>query len=160
MPGALRPEQVEKAIPKDILIFNWLWGDENNDKTVQAFGFNQVYGNFRPNIRGWERRSSLEGVLGGVPSSWAGTTEMNFGKDLLYDFLGCASLLWSQQETDRPTLIKTVHQLVPEIRNRLSREKSPSAEGRPVEPVDINPYCNAGFADTALSGLQDLSTGV
>ncbi len=50
IPGALRPEQVLQLIPKDILIFNWFWNDVKNDKQLAAFGFEQVYGNLRPDI--------------------------------------------------------------------------------------------------------------
>lgn len=50
IPGAITAEQVRQDIPKDILVFNWFWGDEKNDLTIQEFEFKQVYGNFRPNI--------------------------------------------------------------------------------------------------------------
>ena len=88
IPGALRPEQVLKLIPKDILIFNWFWDETANDRQVSEFGFEQVYGNFRADINDWKSRDNIKGLLGGAPSSWAATTETNFGKDQLVDFLG------------------------------------------------------------------------
>ncbi len=62
IPGALRPEQVIKLIPKDILVFNWFWDDINNDKQVSEFGFQQVYGNLRPDIEKWKERSEIKGL--------------------------------------------------------------------------------------------------
>ncbi len=95
IPGALKPDQVMKLIPKDILVFNWFWSDSHNDKQLDEFGFSQVYGNFTPEISDWDQRVKTRGLMGGAPSSWAATNEKNFGKDLIYDFLGTANLLWS-----------------------------------------------------------------
>ena len=69
IPGAITPAQVKHEIPKDILMFNWFWGDENNDLALEKFGFKQVYGNFRPNISSWEKRSQWTSVLGGAPQN-------------------------------------------------------------------------------------------
>ena len=44
-----------------------------------------------PDIKDYERRASRPGIIGGVPSSWAATNELNFGKDLMFDFLGWGS---------------------------------------------------------------------
>ncbi len=156
IPGALKPEQVRDLIPKDILVFNWFWGDPHNDSLVQAFGFRQVYGNMRPNISGWERRRTLPSVLGGAPSSWAATTEFNIGKDLLYDFIGCAQLLWNGKSVDRAKLGETVRSLLPHVRRYLRGSKLPSEDGNVVEPIDLSAYCNAGPRVAAL-GL-DLSS--
>jgi len=71
---------------------------------VQRFGFKQLYGNFKPNIRNWDSRIKEVDVVGGAPSAWAATTEFNFGKDLILDFLGCANLLWSSHTLDESRL--------------------------------------------------------
>ena len=42
VPGAITPEQVKQSIPKDILIFNWFWGDSENDLAIEQFGFKQL----------------------------------------------------------------------------------------------------------------------
>lgn len=105
---------VKTQIPKDILIFNWFWSDtakgegEANDKQLQKWGFQQVYGNFEPVIKNFARRNELKGMLGGASSSWAATTEYNFGKDLLYDFLGCANLLWSTNWPEERVLARNI----------------------------------------------------
>lgn len=75
---------------------------------MQKWGFQQVYGNFEPVIKNFARRNELKGMLGGAPSSWAATTEYNFGKDLLYDFLGCANLLWSTNWPEERVLARNI----------------------------------------------------
>lgn len=160
MPGALAPEQVKVSIPKDILIFNWFWGDEKNDLTLEGFGFKQVYGNFRTNISNWGTRSRWPSVLGGAPSSWAATTEMNIGKDLIYDFLGCANLLWSTHQIDQKELSETVHSLIPVVRNKLSGKEDPSEERYTIVPVNITSYFNASSGPDMLGAdLSNLVIG-
>ncbi|MDD4109756.1 MAG: beta-N-acetylhexosaminidase, partial [Prolixibacteraceae bacterium] len=117
-PGALSPEQVKASIPKDIVIFNWFWSGENgedNDIQVEEMGFKQIYGNFRPTIENWKRRSERNSVMGGAPSSWAASTEFNFGKDLMNDFLGCANLLWSQHWPDERELLNITQSMIPVV---------------------------------------------
>ncbi|NOZ56739.1 MAG: family 20 glycosylhydrolase [Calditrichaeota bacterium] len=150
VPGALSPEQVRELIPKDILIFNWFWGDPKNDSLVQAFGFRQVYGNLRPTIADWEKRRRLPGVLGGAPSSWAATTEFNIGKDLLYDFLGCAELLWTGRKPDPGSLAENVWAWVPTLRRLLSGRALPSEKNNPVVPLSLASVANAGPVLNAL----------
>ena len=148
MPGALSPEQVKKLIPKDILIFNWFWDSPRNDDGEQGlgeqneialsdWGFRQVFGNFEPHIVDFDRRAGRRGILGGAPSSWAATNELNFGKDLMFDFLGCANLLWSPDRPDMNRLSLIVQELLPGIRSRLSAVPLPSRDGPgPVKEVD------------------------
>ena len=160
IPGAITPEQVKNSIPKDILIFNWFWGESSNDRALQKFGFQQVYGNFRPNISQWEQRRQWSGVLGGAPSSWAATTEFNFGKDLLYDFLGCANLLWSSHLLEQKGLAVTVQQLIPSIRGYMRAVPLPSEDGDPVAALDISQYFNAATGEEMLGAdLNYLQTG-
>ena len=136
-PGALSPEQVRRLIPKDILIFNWFWDNrtdedlknglgEKNEIALSDWGFRQIFNNFEPTITDYDRRAARRGIIGGVPSSWAATNELNFGKDLMFTFLGCANLLWS---TDRPgmdRLTVEVQERLPGIRNSLSAVPLPS----------------------------------
>jgi hypothetical protein len=147
-PGALSPEQAKKHIPKDILIFNWFWdsrGDEDmqnglgedNEKALADWGFRQVFGNFEPHIRDFDRRATRQGILGAVPSSWAATTELNFGKDLMFTFLGSANLLWSTERPDMNRLSLEVQELLPSIRINLSAQPLPSRDGPSVTvPVE------------------------
>lgn len=143
VPGALSAELVNERIPKDILIFNWFWGErypdlgEGNDIALSNWGFEQVYGNFTPEIRNYERRSSRSSVIGGAPSAWLATTEYNFGKDLLYDFVGCASLLWSRESPRPENLSGIVQQRMPEISRSLRDVAFPSEDGEPVRPVKL-----------------------
>lgn len=142
-PGALSDEQVRQRIPKDILIFNWFWNDaekgqgEVNDRQISAWGFEQVYGNFLSAPPNFAERSKIPGVLGGVPSFWAATTEFNLGTDYLSEALPCASLLWSGQELEQPT--QAIQALMPDIRRRLSGLTFPGDMGKTVVPVEIAP---------------------
>ncbi|MBN2411668.1 family 20 glycosylhydrolase [candidate division KSB1 bacterium] len=160
IPGGLTPEQVSNYIPKDILLFNWFWGDEKNDLALEQFGFKQVYGNFRPNISNWENRSTWASIIGGAPSSWAATTEFNFGKDLLFDFLGCANLLWSEHYLDHAKLSKVVRLRVPRIRGYLRGESLPGDDPNKLVSVDISAYFNI-LADREILGvtLDNLTAG-
>ena len=132
MPGALSPEQVKALIPKDILMFNWFWDTrreeglesglgERNEAMLSEWGFQQVFGNFRPDFQDFDRRAARRGILGGAPSSWAATNELNFGKDLMWEFLGCANLLWSTDRPDLATLSTRIQALLPGIRRKLAR---------------------------------------
>lgn len=174
LPGALTSEEVSELIPKDILVFNWFWDEsksapneergqsgEENDMFLEEMGFKQVYGNLLPNIRNWGRRSVRDSVMGGAVSSWAATTEYNFGKDLIYDFLGCANLLWSRHWLDANELQMTVRDMMPQIRSDLRGIKEPSDDNNVVSAVDINAYRNIE-SDESICGkmLTKLWSGV
>lgn len=154
IPGALRPEQVIKLIPKDIVIFNWFWDDMNNDKQVSGFGFQQVYGNLRPGIDKWKERSGIKGLMGGAPSSWAATTEHNFGKDQIFDFLGCANLLWSEQNLTLDKLTFLTEPLISEIYTNLSAKRLPSDVGSKVTFLNISSHFNSSLSE----GIDCLSS--
>jgi hypothetical protein len=143
MPGALSPEQVLKQILKDILIFNWFWDSprssggeqglgEKNEIALSDWGFKQVFGNFQPHISDFDRRAGRAGILGGAPSSWAATTELNFGKDQMFDFLGCANILWSTDRPDMDKLALVVQQRMPDVRDRLGAVSLPSRDDAAV----------------------------
>jgi len=162
--GGLRPAVVESSIPKDILIFNWFWGKQERDIELQQFGFKQLYGNFKPNIRNWKERIKKVDVVGGAPSSWAATNEFNFGKDLIYDFLGCANLLWSNRVLEQAELGEIVRNLTPMVRRNLSGKRPPSEGGDPVVPVNIASYFNISsgekMLDIDLSALKVGNVGI
>jgi hypothetical protein len=150
IPGALRPEQVQKSIPKDILIFNWFWDESDNDRQISDFGFSQVYGNMRADINDWNKRFETRGLLGGAPSSWAATTEKNFGKDQLTDFLGCSNLLWSEKYLAVEDLANMVEPIVESIRYNFTGTKMPSDAGSKISTLDISEAFNS-----SLSGVTD-----
>jgi len=159
MPGALSPRQVRELIPKDILIFNWFWSNEegergeDNDIEVQELGFHQVYGNMTPEIPDYGRRSQRKSVLGGAPSSWAATTEFNFGKDMMYDILGCANLTWSRDAAAPHDISEKVQRAIPDFRRRVSMQLWPSNDD-PVTPIDISAHLNAPAGDHNLMGVD------
>jgi hypothetical protein len=165
--GALSEQDVKKLIPKDIVVFNWSWEDatkvsgeektqgEKNDMLVEEMGFKQVYGNLLANIQNWGNRSSRPNVLGGAPSSWAATAEFNFGKDIIYDFIGCANLLWSTHWPQQNELSRMVQERMPQIRESFRGTAEPSSEGEPVIAVDITQYCNVSADEKILE--QSLS---
>lgn len=159
MPGALSPQQVRESIPKDILIFNWFWNNteegsgEDNDAELENFGFHQVYGNMTPEIQDYERRSRRKSVLGGAPSSWAETTEFNFGKDMMYDILGCANLTWSPRPIDPEEISEKAQKALPDFRRRVSMELWPSSDD-PVEALDISANLNMPAGKSNLPGVD------
>lgn len=160
MPGALSPQQVKSLIPKDILIFNWFWNDnqegegEADDIALEEWGFQQVYGNFQPNIPNYGRRAARRSVMGGATSSWAAVNEFNFGKDLMFDFLGCAQLLWSTRQLPLDQLSGIVQSLLPGVRRNLSGRPFPSDDG-PVVPLNIEASLNtASVPGLSLDALR------
>jgi len=141
-PGAVRPEVVKSTVPKDILIFNWFWKDQDKEMELQNFGFKQIYGNFTPNISNWTERIKKVDLQGGAPSSWASTNEFNFGKDLILDFMGCANFVWSSHILNQRELIAVVNEHLPYVRSKLNISRIPSSDGDPVIPVDISSAFN------------------
>lgn len=143
-PGGLSAEQVREWIPKDILLVNWTWTDgargqgEAVDVKLSGLGFRQVYGNLKPGIQNYGRRGLLPGVEGGGPASWAATTEFNIGKNLLYEFAGCANLLWSSHWPAESDLTRLVQSLMPVIRRNLSGRAMPSEDGDPIVEVPVS----------------------
>ncbi|HEX8985440.1 MAG TPA: beta-N-acetylhexosaminidase [Bryobacteraceae bacterium] len=136
-PGGLTPEQVRKLIPKDILIFNWFWDTsqdedlkrglgEASEKKLADWGFRQVFGNFEPHFQDFNRRTSIGSMLGAAPSSWAATNELNFGKDLMLDFVGSANLLWSTERPNMNQLAVMVQRQLPAVRRGVAAAPLPS----------------------------------
>lgn len=142
-PGGLSPEQVRKWIPKDILILNWFWNErhpgqgEVNDRDLESWGFRQVYGNLEPSIQNWDERIKRRGVLGGAASAWAATTELTFGKDVMGQFTGVASMLWTGKSGDRQAMSARIQELMPEIRRNLSGTERPSEHGDAIAHVAL-----------------------
>ncbi|HEX7905479.1 MAG TPA: glycoside hydrolase family 20 zincin-like fold domain-containing protein [Chitinophagaceae bacterium] len=141
-PGALPPAVVKEMIPKDILISNWFWIDEEKEKELNDMGFTQLYGNFTPNISNWKERTKKIKVAGGAPSSWAMTNEFNFGKDLMLDFLGCANLMWSSHTIEPIDFPAVVWEMIPSIRANLRGRRIPSEDDNAIEAVDISSHFN------------------
>jgi len=141
-PGGTSPEVVEKSVPKDILIFNWFWLDQEKELELQDFGFKQIYGNFKPNISNWQERIKKVDLVGGAPSSWASTNEFNIGKDLILDFVGCANFVWSSHIVDQKELAGIVTGLIPSIRSKLNLARIPGSDGDKIDQVDISGSCN------------------
>jgi len=159
-PGALRPDQVSKLIPKDILIFNWFFDDINNSKKISDFGFRQVYGNLHPATYNWSDMAKLRGVLGGAPSSWAGSTEWIMGKDMLAEILGSANLLWSRQYLSVDKIGVLTQALAGEIQQNLSGKKLPGDDGGQVSPLDISSHFNSSLSEGIDSlNSSDILTG-
>ena len=141
-PGAMRPSVVKELIPKDILVLNWFWIDQEKEMELKNFGFKQIYGNFTPNISNWTERTKKIDLEGGAPSSWAATNEYNFGKDLILDFLGCANFVWSDHVLNQRELASIVSELMPSVRSNLSGKRIPSKDGDPLEPVNLSEKVN------------------
>src|SRR5579884_3400646 len=137
-PGGMTPEQVARLIPKDILIFNWFWGEDRgkeHEARLDEMGFKQVYGNFDPSIRDYAQRRARATLLGGAPSAWFATSEFGFGKDLLSDFLGVSNILWNGTVIEGGELAGIVQSRAPEIRRRFRGEPPPSATEAPAVAV-------------------------
>ncbi len=168
-PGGLTPEQVERLIPKDCLIFNWFWKEEPkrqggdaklNEETLDKMGFEQVYGNFEPAITDYETRKKRTTLLGGAPSAWFATNEMGFGKELMASFLGCSSILWTGQGMEEMELSARVQSMIPSIRRRLSGTTPPSETESRIEALEISGRFNAGNQTSGLgTGWSNTVTG-
>jgi Glycosyl hydrolase family 20, domain 2/Glycosyl hydrolase family 20, catalytic domain len=159
-PGAVRPEIVKEMIPKDILIFNWFWVNQEREQEIDKFGFTQIYGNFTPNISDWDSRIEKIKLAGGAPSSWAVTNEVNFGKDIMLDFLGCANLMWSSHNIKQIDMPEIVWHLIPSIRASLSGKKIPSEDDNTVESIDISNNFNLPKNSTFFGiDINKLKTG-
>jgi hypothetical protein len=145
-------------MPKDILVLNWFWIDQEKEMELQKFGFKQIYGNFTPNISNWDERVKKIDLQGGAPSSWAATNEFNFGKDLILDFMGCANFVWSKHTLSQRDQMAIVQELMPSVRTRLNITRIPSREAGEPEPVSIaskfNQGTNPGGFNVDLSSLR------
>ncbi len=160
-PGALPLSLTAQKIPKDILVFNWFWGDQKNETRLDSLGFQQVFGNFTQNISDWDQRTKKINLAGGAPSSWAATTEFNIGKDLIMDFLGCANLLWSDHTISQLQLQPIVWQQLPFIRASLGNKRMPGEDAGTSDTVDISSFYNTPANATVLGvRLQGLQPGI
>jgi hypothetical protein len=163
-PGAMTPQQVRALVPKDILIFNWFWSEEEkgerNEAQLEEFGFHQVYGNMEPEIHNYVERSQRATIIGGAPSSWAATTAFNMNKDLLYSILGSSEMLWSGLTMNQHDLCLLTQNLIPLARFRLTGGTPPSVAGDPVAPIDISHYFNRPVRENLFGvDLSDMTSG-
>lgn len=160
-PGAMRPEQVKKWISQDILVFNWFWaGPEGraNEDQLERFGMKQIYGNMEPDIPDLQERVGRKSIIGGAPSAWEATAPVNFGKDMVYSFLGCENVLWAGRVLPHPELRALVQSRMRETRHGFQGLPMPS-ETDPVSMLDISPAFNMSTKEASfevdLSGLKE-----
>ena len=155
VPGAIPFERVKNEIPKDILIFNWMWGEQvggrENDETFDRAGFKQIFGNMEPAMLDFEERIVKSDFIGGAPSSWAITNEYVYGREELDEFLGCANSLWTGKQLDDEKRNKLIRKIMPSVRRNLSGKSEPSADGDPVVPIDLTSYFNSGLKDKRMN---------
>ena len=169
-PGGMTREQVERLIPKDVLLFNWFWSAsppewgaekaEGFEAQLESMGFEQVYGNFTSGMANFASRVRRASILGGAPSAWFATNEAGFGKDLLSDVVCSAHAFWRGQSLDGAELSALVQHLVPEMRTRLRGEPPPSRTERAIAPVPIASSFNTGLAGQPFGvDLSGMKTG-
>ncbi len=155
IPGAVPFERVKNEIPKDILVLNWMWGDQvggrENDETFTRAGFKQIFGNMQNAIPEYEDRIITSDFIGGAPSSWAITNEYVYAREELDEFLGCAYSLWTGKQLDPETRHQMVRKMMPSIRRNLSGISEPSADGDQVVSVDLASYFNSGAKDNRMN---------
>jgi hypothetical protein len=166
--GGMTPEQVNRLIPKDILIFNWFWAKaegewseeqaENNEEILDRMGFKQVYGNFAPSIENYAVRSKRQTILGGAPSAWFATSESNFGRTVITDVMGCGNILWHGDGMSAKQLSGLAQARMPHIRSRFRGHRPPSSTESQFSSIDISPHFNTvgqeGLVDCDLRGLK------
>ncbi len=168
--GGLTPEQVERYVSKDILIFNWFWHKEeglwteeqaqNNEAVLDRMGFEQIFGNFSPEISNYETRRKRPTLKGGAPSAWFAANEFNFGKNTLLDFLGCSNILWNGTALDREKLLEVTQSRVPHIRARFRGALPPSATEPEITPLDISSSFNLTGSEPEIGfDARDVRTG-
>ena len=151
--GGMTREQVERLIPRDILIFNWFWDEpkaEQSEAELDQMGFKQIYGNFTPGIRDYPRRSQRPTILGGAPSAWFATNEFGFGKEMMADFVGCSGILWSGKVVNGKPLSAQIQSMLPEVRVRLRGQVPPSATEQSFAPVNLQSILNMGPTESSL----------
>ncbi len=157
-PGGMTPEQVNRLIPRDCIIYNWFWSDEwnkeaqaeKNEDVLDKMGFQQIFGNFTPDIQHYEARRKRATLLGGAPSAWFATNEVGFGKELMADFLGCSGILWTGHVIEPKELSARIQSMLPSIRARLSGVTPPSRTESSIVPVNISGRFNIGSAVPVL----------
>jgi hypothetical protein len=152
-PGGMTREQVERLIPKDTLILNWFWDEKNaeeDEAQLDQMGFKQIYGNFGPSIRNYERRSKRSSIIGGAPSAWFATNEVGFGKDLMADLLGSTHILWSGKVIDGKELSGRIQSMLPEIRVRFRGQPPPSQTESTFAEVNIQASFNMETTEPKL----------
>lgn len=166
LPGGLTPEQVERLIPKDCLIFNWFWhgghrsNPELNEAALDKMGFQQIYGNFDATITNYETRKNRSTLIGGAPSAWSSTNEIGFGKELMAAFLGCSSILWTGRVLQGKDLSAKIQSMLPAIRPQLSGIIPPSQTETSILPVDISSKFNVGDSVPTLGiDFRGVTTG-
>jgi hexosaminidase len=166
-PGALAPAQVKRLIPKDILMLNWFWslaptsGEEvsaagqglKNTQFLAAMGFEQALGNLEPQIENWDDQLKSPRVIGGGPSSWTLTAESTIGKDMMYDIIGCAGLLWSKDRPRPLELRALVQQSLPRLRQYIAGAPPPSAEDDPIVRVPLQTGATSAAVNADVSSL-------
>jgi hypothetical protein len=166
--GGMTREQVERLIPKDILIFNWFWSKaegewseeqaEKNEEVLEGLGFMQVYGNFSPTIENYSTRSTRRTVLGGAPSAWFATSESNFGRTIITDVMGCSNILWHGDVINGRRLADIAQARMPLIRSRFRGQLPPSSTESAFTPFDISSRFNVGgrewVSDCDLNSIQ------
>jgi len=151
--GGMTPQQVERLIPKDTLIFNWFWDERNAEQSeaqLDQMRFRQIYGNFTPSIRDYERRSKRSTIIGGAPSAWFATNETGFGKDLMAALIGCSNILWTGKVIDGKELSGLIQTMLPEIRIRLEGQLPPSQTETSFARVNLKGSFNMGSTEPKL----------
>jgi len=161
--GGMTPEQVERLIPKDILIFNWFWDERNAERSeaeLDEMGFKQIYGNFAPSIRNYASRSKRSTIIGGAPSAWFATNEIGFGKDLMADLLGTSNILWTGKVADGKELSGQIQAMLPAIRVRFRGQPPPSQTETSFAEIKINSSFNMESTEPKLGvDLSGMKTG-
>jgi len=165
--GGMTRAQVDRYIPKDILIFNWFWNKsegewseeqaEHNEVVLDEMGFQQIFGNFSPVIENYPARSARRSLLGAAPSAWCATNEFNFGKILLGDFLSCSNLVWHGELVNGKRLSGLAQSRMPDIRSRFRGHLPPSRTESSMTPIDISVSFNtAGREAVVECDLRDV----
>ncbi|MBI4906027.1 MAG: beta-N-acetylhexosaminidase [Acidobacteria bacterium] len=164
IPGALSLEQA-KSLPKDILMANWTWEETrdprfpavSNEERTSDWGFEQIYGNFKPHIQNFVARTKRSKIVGGAVSCWASVSEFVIAKDLLAEFTGVAELLWSGKERTAAERSQVLRSLMPTIRRNLSGHPEPSTtEG--IKTISIGRYFNAAVQGRRVVELADAAS--
>ena len=158
--GGMTHEQVERLIPKDILIFNWFWAKaegewseeqaEKNEEILDGRHFKQVYGNFNPTIENYAARSARQTILGGAPSAWFATSESNFGRTMITDIMGCSNILWNGDVINGRRLADIAQARMPVIRSRFRGQLPPSSTESAFSPIDLSSHFNVAGHEAVI----------
>ena len=109
---------------------------------LDQMGFKQIYGNFGPSIRDYERRSKRATIIGGAPSAWFRYERSGLWQGPDGRLPRISNILWNGKVIDGRELSGRIQSMLPEIRVRFKGQPPPSQTETSFSAVNIQPSFN------------------